>query len=184
MSNSVFQFNFEHDQQQTENQYPISDVQWIYINDINQNNYSNGFINFTNVSVIGNSVEKQYNWSQAYLAIPYTITVAPAAGMTFVVDDANVNAISVKSYATMIDWVSAKFNGVSVTRNSYYNHLIMNERIKSYNNDKYSLYGDILNHSWDTGTGISYSATIGERNNNTLPLTSLITGMNPANIVN
>jgi hypothetical protein len=53
----------------------------------------------------------------------------------------------------MIDWVSAKFNGVSVTRNSYYNHLMMNERIKQYNTDKYNLYGDILNHSWDTGVG-------------------------------
>jgi hypothetical protein len=185
MSNELFQFNFEHDQQSTENQYPISDVQWIYINDINVGgNYSNGFINFTNVSVIGNSVEKQYLWSQGYLAIPYTITVVPAAGMTFNVDDANVNALSIKSYATMIDWVSAKFNGVSVTRNSYYNHLMMNERIKTYNSDKYKLHGDIMCHEWDTGNALSYSATIGERNNNTLPLTSLVTGMNPANIVN
>jgi len=123
-------------------------------------------------------------WSQGYLAIPYTITVVPAGGMTFSVDDANVNALSIKSYATMIDWVSAKFNGVSVTRNSYYNHLMMNERIKQYNTDKYKLYGDIMCHEWDTGSGISYSATIGERNNNTLPLTTLQTGMNPANIVN
>jgi hypothetical protein len=184
MSNELFQFNFEHDQQSTENQYPINDVQWIYINDINQTNYSNGFINFTNVSVIGNSVEKQYLWSQGYLAIPYTITVVPAAGMTFNVDDANVNALSIKSYATMIDWVSAKFNGVSVTRNSYYNHLMMNERIKTYNSDKYKLYGDIMCHGWDTGSGISFSTAIGERNNNTLPLTSLATGMNPSNIVN
>jgi hypothetical protein len=70
MANSLFEFNFEHDQNQdTSNQYPINDVQWIYINDINRNNYSNGFINFTNVSVIGNSVEKQYLWSQGYLAI-------------------------------------------------------------------------------------------------------------------
>jgi len=183
MANSLFQFNFEHDQQPTENQYPINDVQWIYINDINQNNYSNGFINFTNVSVIGNSVEKQYLWSQGYLAIPYTITVAPAGGLNFVIDDANVNALSVKSYATMIDWVSAKFNGVSVTRNSYYNHLMMNERIKTYNSDKYRLYGDIMCHEWDTGTGISYSATIGERNNNTLG-TTLATGTNPGIIIN
>ena len=184
MANSLYQFNFEHDQQPTENQYPINDVQWIYINDINQNNYSNGFINFTNVSVIGNSVEKQYLWSQGYLAIPYTISVLPAAGMTFNADDANVNALSIKSYTTIVDWCSAKFNGVSVTRNSYYNHLMMNERIKQYNTDKYNLYGDIMNHSWDTGSGISYSATIGERNNNTLPLTSLVTGMNPTHIVN
>jgi hypothetical protein len=183
MANSLYQFNFEHDQQPTENQYPINDSQWIYINDINQNNYSNGFINFTNVSVIGNSVEKQYLWSQGYLAIPYTITVAGAGGLNFVIDDANVNALSIKSYATMIDWVSAKFNGVSVTRNSYYNHLIMNERIKTYNSDKYRLYGDIMCHEWDTGSGISYSSTIGERNNNTLGAT-LATGTNPGIIVN
>ena len=109
--------------------------------------------------------------------------VVPSGGMNFVVDDANVNALSVKSYATFMDWVSVKFNGVSCTRNSYYNHLIMNERIKQYGADKYRLYGDLMNHEWDTGTGISYSATIGERNNNTLP-TNLLTGSNPANIVN
>ena len=180
MSNSLFN---EDDQQEKENSYPISDVQWIYINDINQNNYSNGFINFTNVSIIGSSVEKQYAWSQAYLAVPYTITVVPAGGMNFVVDDANVNALSVKSYASMMDWVSVKFNGVSCTRNSYYNHLIMNERIKQFGTDKYRLYGDLMNHEWDTGSGILYSATIGERNNNTI-VPSLETGLRPANIVN
>ncbi len=58
MSNDFFQFNFEHDQQPTENQYVFNDCQWIYVNDINQGNYSNGFINFTNDSIIGNSVEK------------------------------------------------------------------------------------------------------------------------------
>ena len=182
MSNQLFQFNFEHDQQPTENQYAISDCQWVYINDINQNNYSNGFINFTNVSVIGSNVEKQYLWSEGYLAIPYTITIAPTNGMNFVVTPANVNALSIKSYASFIDWVSCKFNGVSVTRNSYYNHLVMNERIKTYNSDKYRLYGDIMCHEFDTGSGIRYSATLGEINNNTVP-TTLATGANPANIV-
>jgi len=38
-------------------------------------------------------------------------------------------------------------------------------------------------HDWDNGYGISYSATIGERNNKTLPLKTLQTGANPANIV-
>jgi len=187
MSNSLFNFNFQDDQQEKENSYPTSDVQWIYINDINQSNYSNGFINFTNVSVIGSNVEKQYLWSQGYLAIPYTITVIPsggANGLNFVVDDANVNALlSVKSYATFIDWCSIKYNGVSCSRNSYYNHLIMNERIKTYNSDKYRLYGDLLCHEWDTGLGISYRDVTGERNNNTVP-TILTTGFRPASIVN
>jgi hypothetical protein len=104
--------------------------------------------------------------------------------MQFVPDDSNVNALSIKSYASFFDWVSVKFNGVSCTRNSYYNHLVMNERIKTYNTDKYKLYADIMAHDWDNGYGISYSATIGERNNNTLPQTTLERGMNPANIVN
>jgi hypothetical protein len=188
MSNNLFQFNFQDDLQEKENSYPISDCQWIYINDINQNNYSNGFINFTNVSVIGSSVEKQYFWSQGYLVLPYTITVAPT-NLPFVVDDANVNALSIKSYASFVDWVSVKYNGVSATRNSYYNHLVMLEKIKTYNTDKYRLYGDIMCHEFDNGAAISYSSTIGERNNNTLytnltTQTNLVTGLNPANLVN
>ena len=184
MTNSLFEYHYHEDQQEKENSYPISDCQWIYINDINQNNYSNGYINFTNVSIIGSNVEKQYAWSQSYLAVPYTITVVPSNGLTFVADASNVNAISVKSYATLIDWVSVKFNGVSCTRNSYYNHLAMNERIKQYGADKYRLYGDIMNHVWDTGTGIQYSATIGESNNTTVTPTTLIPGFKPANIAN
>jgi hypothetical protein len=103
--------------------------------------------------------------------------------MNLVADDSNVNAVSVKSYASFIDWVSCKFNGVSTTRNSYYNHLIMNERIKTYNSDKYRLYGDIMSHEWDNGYGLSYSTTIGERNNNTVPV-NLTTGLRPASVVN
>ena len=165
MSNSLFEYNYHEDLEPNDNTYPISDAQWIYINDINQNNCANGYINSTNVSIIGNSVEKQYNWSQAYVNIPYTIILSSSTGMPFVVDASNVNALSVKSYRTFIDWISIKFNGVSCNRNSYYNHLMMNERIKMYNNDKYKLYGDILNHEWDTGPGIQYSAALGETNN-------------------
>ena len=183
MSNNLFEFNFQDDLQEKENSYPISDVQYIYINDINQSNYSNSYNNFTNISVIGSDVSKQYDWSQAYLLIPYTIVVTPGNGINFIQDDANVNAISVKSYASFVDWVSCKFNGVSTTRNSYYNHLVMNERIKKYNTDKYRLYGDIMAHEWDNGYGISYSATIGERNNNTVPA-NLTTGLRPTSVVN
>ena len=135
------------------------------------------------MSVIGSNVEKQYLWSQGYLAVPYTITVQPANGMNFIVDPSNVNALSVKSYATFIDWLSIKYNGISCNRNSYYNHLMMNERIKTYNTDKYKLYGDIMCHEWDTGTGIQYSSTIGESNNDTKPI-NLIEGFKPASIVN
>jgi len=186
MSNNLFQFNFEHDQQPTENSYPISDVQWVYINDINQGNYSNGFVNFTNVSVIGSDVSKQYDWSQAYLVIPYTVTVVPDGTLlTTVVDPVNSNALSIKSNACLVDWVSCKFNGVSVTRNSYYNHLLMNENIKTYSDDKFRLYGDILGHAWDTGNSIGYNTTAGEYNNVTNLATGLVAqGNRPGTIPN
>ncbi len=75
----------------------------------------------------------------------------------------------------LVDWVSCKFNGISVTRNSYYNHLLMNENIKMYSDDKFKLYGDILGHSWDTGNSIGYNATAGEYNNVTNLATGLVT---------
>ena len=184
MSNDLFNFNFHEDLESNNNEYPISDVQWIYINDINANNYANGYINFTNVAIIGSSIDKQYNWSQAYLAIPYTITIAISTGLPLVVDPANVNALSIKSYTSFIDLCTVKFNGVSVTRNSYFNHLIMNERMKMYNNDKFNLYGDIMNHEWDTGRGLQFSTTLGESNNDTIQQTSLANGNKPANIAN
>jgi len=186
MSNSLFEYHYQDDQNEKENNYPISDCQWIYINDINSNNYSNGYINFTNVSIIGSSVEKQYAWSQAYLAVPYTVTVVPDGTLlTTVVDPVNTNALSLKSNVTLMDWVSVKFNGVSCTRNSYYNHLAMNERIKQYGADKFKLYGDILGHAWDTGNSIGYNATAGEYNNGTNLATGLVAqGSKPGTIPN
>jgi len=186
MSNDLFNYHYQDDQQEKENSYPISDCQWIYVNDINSSNYANGYVNFTNVSIIGSSVEKQYAWSQAYLAIPYTVTVVPDGTiLTTAVDPANANALSIKSNATLIDWVSCKFNGVSVTRNSYYNHLLMNERIKMYSADKFKLYGDILGHAWDTGNSIGYTTTAGEYNNGTnLQIGLIAQGYKPSTLTN
>ena len=181
MSNDLFNFNFHEDLEPSDNNYPISDVQWIYINDINQGNYNNGYVNFSNVSIIGNSIEKQYLWSQAYVSIPYTVVLTSSTNNPFLISKANVNAVSVKSYSTFCDWTSIKFNGVSCNRNSYYNHLMMNERIKAYNSDKYRLYSDIMCHEWDNGASISYVPAIGERNNNTVA-TTLITGASPSNL--
>jgi hypothetical protein len=186
MSNSLFQYHYQEDQNEKQNSYPISDCQWIYINDINQLNYANGYINFTNVSIIGSSVDKMYAWSQAYLAVPYTITVVPDGTLLNIsVDPVNANALSIKSNACLMDWVSVKFNGVSCTRNSYYNHLAMNERIKQYGADKFKLYGDILGHAWDTGNSIGYNALMGEYNNITNLQIGLITqGGKPSTLIN
>ena len=51
-------------------------------------------------------------------------------------DPSNANAASLKSSAAIVDWVSAKFDGTQLTRSSYHNHLMVNEKLKTYNSDK------------------------------------------------
>jgi hypothetical protein len=105
--------------------------------------------------------------------------------LSIVTDPVNANALSIQSNACLVDWVSCKFNGVSVTRNSFYNHLLMNENIKMYSDDKFRLYVDILGHSWDTGNSIGYNTTAGEYNNVTNLATGLVAqGNKPGTIPN
>ena len=130
-----------------------------------------------------------YSFSNAYLTIPYTIVLAnDGTNMRFKVEDqTNIYAASLKSNACIIDWISCKFDGAQLTRSSYHNHLMMNEKIKTYNTDKFKIYGDILGHSFDNGFGINYVPTgLGEVNNNILaPTTSTGTGgLNPTQQVN
>jgi hypothetical protein len=39
-------------------------------------NYSNGYINFTNLNLGGGSIDKMYSFSNAYLTIPYSIILS------------------------------------------------------------------------------------------------------------
>ena len=44
MSNSLFEHDFQKDLKPNQNTYCTQDIQWKYINDNNQGNYSNGYI--------------------------------------------------------------------------------------------------------------------------------------------
>ena len=101
-------------------------------------------------------------------------------------DPSNANAACLKSSTTIVDWVSSKFDGAQLTRSSYHNHLMMNEKLKTYNTDKFKIYGDILGHAWDNGHSIDYlQSGVGEINNNILNLTTAnIFGLDPTNMTN
>ena len=52
---------------------------------------------------------------------------------------------------------------------------MMNEKLKTYNTDKFKIYGDILGHVWDNGHSIDYiHPGIGELNNNILLMLILL----------
>lgn len=177
MSKDLYEHDFEVDLTEKETSYVMDDVQTIYINDINQQNYPTGFINWTNVSVVGSTVNKQYSWSNARISIPYTVAVIPdGTNLIVTPHPTNTLALSVKSYLNMIDWISIKFNGVQCNRGSYYANLYNNEKMKEMGTDEYKIYGDMLCHSWDTANSLQLSSVsgVGEMNNITGLATSLI----------
>jgi len=190
MSNSLFEHDFQVDLEPNENTYVAQDVQWQYSNDNNMNNYSNGYINWSNISLGGSSIDKMYSFSNAYITIPYSIILTAdgvANGLRFdVKDQVNTFAACLKGNHCIVDWVSFKVDGAQLTRSSYHNHLMMNEKIKTYNADKYKIYGDIMGHAWDNGYGINYVPTgLGEVNNNILTTTAIgSAGLNPSQMVN
>jgi hypothetical protein len=158
-------FNFEQDLDKMTNDYPATDVQWIYINDLNTGNYQGNYINFSNMTVVGNSAEKYFDWSQAYVAIPYTVTLtatgcrfgsgtahATAPVMTPIAE--NAYAVGCKGFHHFIDTTYIKYNGQNVNRNSSYVNFMMNENLKKMGDEEYRLIGDILCHSYDSSDSL------------------------------
>ena len=188
MSNSLFEHDFQVDLESNENTYCTQDIQYQYINDSNQNNYSNGYINFTNLNLGGESIDKMYSFSNAFTTIPYSIILS-GDGTTFKFkanDPANAFAACLKGNHTIVDWVSAKFDGTQLTRSNH-NHLMVNKKLKTYNSDKYKIFGDVMSHSWDNGYGINLTSP-GEVNNNINPILTgtppIFTGLEPSTQVN
>jgi hypothetical protein len=75
------EYNFELDKETMDDIYPASDVQWIYLNDINNGNYANNFINFSNINLIGANSDKFIDFSQAYVQIPVTVNLTATNGL-------------------------------------------------------------------------------------------------------
>ena len=176
MSQSDFiDFNFDVDAQEQTNMYPASDIQWVYVNDNNQGNYANGWINWSNVSLIGSSSDKYFDWSQAYAMIPYGVvltasgTGVPSFGTTnganFVHSPENAFACAPKGNHHLIDLVQCKFGGVSVNRNSNYNNFYINETFKNQNTDQAKILGDIMCSYLDNADSYYIDNALGDINN-------------------
>ena len=185
MSQDLFEHDFEVDLTEKENAYVVDDVQWTYINDINAMNYATGYVNWTNIAVVGSSVNKQYSWANAYVSIPYQVAILPDGGtngLAMVISPANVNAMSVKNYLNFVDWQTIKFNGVQCNGSYCYN-LYSNEKVKQMNVDQYKLISNMIGHAFDTENSLSLLAGVGEVNNNIVtPATAL--GYRPQSTVN
>ena len=186
------EYNFHLDKEQMQHDYPASDIQWIYLNDINNGSYSNNYINFSNINLLGSDTSKFLDFSQAYVQIPITVqatcsavsnnasvncywgnasTVATGNPTVMVDAKENAYAVGMKPFHHIIDYASLKIGGVPVNRNSQWNNFYINEQLKKMNKDEYDLMGEILNYSLDSAESLNTSTTasyIIESNNNTV----------------
>lgn len=191
------EYNFELDRETMDEIYPASDLQWIYLNDINNGNYANNFINFSNINLIGASSEKYMDFSQAYVQIPITVNLTatnayfgyglvPGATSTITPAKENACAIGMKPFHHVIDYASIKVGGTPVNRNSQWNNFYINEKLKTMNTDEYRIIGEILNYSLDSSESLSTTSTtpVIEYNNNLQVQTGLTNGITPASFRN
>lgn len=170
-----FEFDYDNEDYDNAESYVASDVQWIYINDSNNKTYSNGYINWTNLNIIGSSLDRFFGWADGYVTIPYDLSINLVQTGTPSVDNRTFyttknlsKCIAPKGWQHLVDWASIKFNGVQVTRSAEYTNFFMTQEMKKMNDNQYRLWSSILHHAWDTGDTMNLDASFGEVNNVTL----------------
>jgi hypothetical protein len=165
-------------------EFPASDVQWAYIMDNNAGNqYPNGWINFSNANLIGNNSDKFFDMKNAYIQVPYGVVVSIAGGSfgksgnagtaDFVHAPENAFAVAPKSeHQHIIDLVSAKVAGISITRQSQYTNLMMTEDLKCQTADHERMFHE--NCSLDSAESYRLTTAVLETNNRAVPLNEAI----------
>ena len=203
MSNEdLVNFNFQNDIEKEETNYTATDLQSIYLNDLNQGNYGNGWINFSNLNLIGASPDKHFDWSNAYCLISHGAVVtlkdtgADPAGSSFGSSATNQNvttytfssenafALGFKGSQHIVDLPQIKFSGAPVNRNSNYNNFMMVENLKKKTTDQYKILGELMNLQFDNEDSYKIDATLGDINNTVNPVIDISTGLNSSTFRN
>jgi hypothetical protein len=180
--NDAVNYEFDYDKIPMMNEYPALDTQYIAIRDTNQGNYLNNWINFSSNGLSGRDTEKLLNFSNGYLALPYTISLkannclfgnctdldSPAGGgdhlRTMADLDENAFAVGVKNYLHFIDNYSLKYNNVQVNSSGIpMANLMMQEKLKKMSDEEYRLYSDIICHAWDSTESYNMNPVAGTR---------------------
>lgn len=176
MSEELLKYNFDLDLSSNELNktiYVADDVAYTQCPDAaNGTGYTAGFINFTNLNLLGNTDRKYFDWSEAYLELPYSFTLdlinEDDVASKYVFDTTKnwKYALAPKGYHHFIDQATIEFSGIACNRNAFFNNFYINEQLKQMNEDEKKVIGDIMNLSWDTGDTIDFvSKAVGEVNN-------------------
>lgn len=188
---------FKSQTEEQKNDYIVNDVNWVQINDSNLFSYSTGWVNFNNVSLQGNSVNRLLELSNAYMTIPFGCIVklsTDTAGQKVsfgaidgsgnsVFDTGNLFAIAPKAYHQIFNIISNKFGGKIVGQGLEYTNFYLNEKMKNMTADQYRVLGEMMNVDFDSSDSYTLDpSNLVEYNNNTLTRTTY--GNTSSNYVN
>lgn len=159
-------YNFERDLIEVSNVYPSSDVRYVVVNDNNKQSYSQNWVNFNNLSLVGSAPDSFLAFSEGRVDIPIEVT-ATLANATFPSGSSVEQfgrAILPKAYHHFVDVANITFSGIGISQNENIN-LMINENLKNLTTDEILLYGDLMNCYKHSSETYGYSATYGEYNN-------------------
>lgn len=180
--NILEKFNSENDSVNYENEFVAADRNFVYINDINNNNYQSGFINFNSQNVIGHDAKRVLAMNNGFMVLPFGCVVScwnvnagndigtfgGATGSTvnsFTLQSNFTNAVSLKMQHHIFNQISNKFGNQVINQPIDYYNVYANERIKRLDEDKYQLYGDLCNLEFDSSKSYGWQTVRGEYNN-------------------
>jgi hypothetical protein len=178
------EYDLEYDTQDNDFKYLTTHNDVMIINDINQGNYNQGYIEFSNLNIQSPSTEHALLWSQSYVQVLHEVRLTCSRGafarplltggnITGLAESVeNSCAITPKSAIHLIDNASIKLSGFSINQPCEFTNLYMNEKLKEMPHDKYSILSDILGHEFDTADSLflpptSVGHNVCETNNNT-----------------
>ena len=176
MSNQAIEYEFDVDSEQMKNNYVAENTEWLVIQDNNSLNYDQATVNFNSVNVSGSNPNIQVSLANAYITVPYTVSLVPT-GCTFTqqgdattIVPSNQNACSVKGFHHFVDKSYAKMGSTNLYEEVEYMNIIMNENLKKMSLDEKNLYGNKLNFELDSVDSYKYDpAFVGESNNKYSP---------------
>jgi hypothetical protein len=177
MQNSLIDFNNDYEKDAVS--YTATNTNHVMLTDTNNSTYNNGWINFSAQSIAGSENSMMFDFAQGYVEIPWLLTLTLKDGESSFgtrVDTVgakaahyrhspeNTFAAGSKGSHHITDVLQIEFGGASVNRNSNYNNLVINQKLKMWSNEQQTLLGDIMNTAVDSAESYKVDAKIGETN--------------------
>jgi hypothetical protein len=162
-------FAYENTKQGSDS-YLSGGIEYTPISDSNSNVYSNGVLNWSNLSIMGAGQDangKMYLLGDSYVAIPIEYSATIAGGtwrLDGVAAPVNKYAVSKKSNLAFVESLYTRLGGANLSSQSDFRNLYNTQLALQNNMQQQKLNEQSEDLFWDSPEGMRFSTAIGEVN--------------------